>query len=121
MERIHWMEVQGKKILIEDFSGLKPGEEFDLTVRKAKEAIGNQPPKSVLAVFDATDANFDMEAINSLGDFVKDNTPFIKFACVVGIKGLLVVALQAVSRVGGRDFKVFSARQEAIDYLAGLE
>jgi hypothetical protein len=121
MERIQWIDVKGRKILLEDFSGFKPGDEFKETLARARQEIAGQPPKSVLALFDATDANFDMESITALGDFVKQNTPFIKYACVVGITGLLVVALQAVSRVGGRDFKMFSTRQEAMDFLAGLD
>jgi hypothetical protein len=120
MERIQWLDFKGRKILIEDFSGVKPGDEFRETLAKASRAIASQPPKSVLALFDATDANFDMESLTALGEFVKQNTPFVKFSCAVGITGLLVVALQAVQRVGGRDFKMFSDRQEALEFLAGL-
>jgi hypothetical protein len=121
MERIHFIEVKGKKILIEDFSGLKPGEEFSRTLETARRTIAGEPPKSVLALFDATDAYFDKDSLSALGDFVKQNTPFIKLACAVGIKGLLVVALQAVTRLGGRSFKMFSTREEAIEHLTSLE
>lgn len=121
MERIRFVEHKGKSILLEDFSAVKPGEEFQQTLEQAGLAIRSQPPKSVLALFDATNANFDMESLTALGEFVKKNTPFIKFAAVVGITGLLTIALQAVQRVGGRDFKVCSTREEALDFLAGLE
>jgi hypothetical protein len=121
MERIRFVEHKGKSILLEDFSGVKPGEEFKQTLDHARLAIVSQPPKSVLALFDATGANFDMDSLTALGDFVKSNTPFIKYAAVVGITGLLTIALQAVQRVGGRDFKVCSSREEAMDFLAGLE
>ncbi len=121
MERIRFIEHKGKSILLEDFSAVKPGEEFKQTLDQAVRTIRSKPPKSVLAVFDATDSNFDMESLTALGDFVKKNTPFMKFAAVVGITGLLTIALQAVERVGGRDFKVCSTREEAMDFLAGLE
>lgn len=121
MERIRFVEHKGKRILLEDFSAVKPGDEFKQTLDQAALTIRSQPPKSVLAVFDATDANFDMESLTALGEFVKKNTPFMKYATVVGITGLLTIALQAVQRVGGRDFKVCSTREEAMDFLAGLE
>jgi hypothetical protein len=121
MERIHFIEIKGKKILIEDFSGLKPGEEFNRTLETARQIIASQPPKSVLALFDATDAYFDKDSLSALGDFVKQNTPFVKFSCAIGIKGLLVVALQAVTRLGGRSFKIFSTKEEAIEHLTSLE
>jgi hypothetical protein len=121
MERIRFIEHKGKNILLEDFSEVKPGEEFNKILEQARLMIMSQPPKSVLALFDATGANFDMEALTALGDFVKKNTPHVKYATVVGISGLLTIALQAVQRVGGRDFKVCSSREEAMDFLAGLE
>ncbi|MDM7927005.1 MAG: hypothetical protein QUS35_13445 [bacterium] len=121
MERIRFVEHKGKRILLEDFSAVKPGDEFKQTLDQAALTIRSQPLKSVLAVFDATDANFDMESLTALGEFVKKNTPFMKYATVVGITGLLTIALQAVQRVGGRDFKVCSTREEALDFLAGLE
>jgi len=117
MERIRFIEYKGQKILIEDFSGLKPGEEFDETLETARQIIASQPPQSVLALFDATNASFDREALNAMGRFVKQNTPYIKKACTVGIKGLLVVALQAVSRLGGRSFHTFDTREEALEFL----
>ncbi|MBN1896070.1 hypothetical protein JW906_16410 [bacterium] len=117
MDRIRFIEYKGKNILIEDFSGLKPGEEFDKTLETARQTIASQPPKSVLALFDATNASFNMEALNAMSGFVKQNTPYIKKACAVGIKGLLVVALQTVTRLGGRSFHTFDTRDEALEFL----
>jgi len=117
MDRIRFEEHQGKKILIEDFTQLKPGEEFMSTLASAKTTIASQPPKSVLAVLDATGASFNAEILGAMKEFTRDNTPYVKAATVVGITGMLEVALSAVSKFSGRDFKSFPTRDAAIEWL----
>jgi hypothetical protein len=118
MERIGFIDYEGKQILLEDFSELKPGEEFIQTIAMAKQMIASQPPKSVLALMDATNARFNTEALSLLSDFVKSNTPYIKCAVVVGIEGLLKVALSTISQISGRAFHTFSNREEAKKFLS---
>jgi hypothetical protein len=120
-DRVRFIQYKGKTILIEDYSNLGPTPEFFETLRTAQEVIGRQAEHSVLAVVDVSNSTFDMEILNALGKFVKANTPFIKCAAVVGVKGLAEVGLMAVSRLGGRSFKTFAAKEEALEYLAGLE
>ena len=50
-------------------------------------------------------------------EFTKANTPYIKIAVVVGITGLLQVALSAVAKFAGREFITQKTRQEALDFL----
>jgi hypothetical protein len=120
-DRVRFIQYKGKSILIEDYSGLGPVPEFFETLKKAQEIIGLQPEKSVLAVVDVSNSTFDMETLNALGKFVKGNTPFIKCSAVVGVKGLAEVGLMAVSRLGGRSFRTFGSREEALEFLEGLE
>ncbi|MBN1782193.1 viroplasmin family protein [bacterium] len=115
--KVEWMDYRGKRILLEDFSHSEPGDEFLGTLQKAKAMIHAEPEKSVLALFDATEARFDQDALNEVKRFTDSNTPFIKAAAVVGIKGLLNIALHAVSRFAGRNFKMFDTREEAQAWL----
>ncbi|MHC1785129.1 MAG: hypothetical protein AB9891_20675 [Anaerolineaceae bacterium] len=117
MEKVQFTTVKGKQVLIEDFTGIKPGQEFDDLIKTAHDMITGQPPKSVLAVFDATGASFNMDMLSKMKEFTASNTPFVKAAAVVGITGLLEVALSTVSKFAGRDFVSFKTRQEAIDWL----
>ena len=89
MERVRFVQHKGKNILLEDFSGLAPGKELMETIDVARKTIASQPPKSVLAVMDATNAHYDNEALGALKEFVKANTPHVKASSVVGITGLL--------------------------------
>ncbi len=61
MERIRFETYKGKKILIEDFTNLRPGPDFLQTLDKAQKIIAGQPQKSVLAVFDASGSSFNSE------------------------------------------------------------
>ena len=117
MQRVNFTQYKGKKILIEDFSGLTPGEEFLQTMQKAQDIIASNPEKSVLAVFDATQARFNNEMLTGMKNFTKANLPYIKASAVVGIEGLLNVALTSISKFSGREFKSFKTREEAMDWL----
>jgi hypothetical protein len=117
MEKVRFVQYKGKKILLEDFSGLEPGKEFTETLDIARKTIASQPPKSVLAVLDATNAHYDNETLGLLKDFVKANTPYIKAATVVGITGLLGIALRTVVAFSGRSFEQFKTREEAMNWL----
>ncbi|PKO03364.1 MAG: hypothetical protein CVU43_02885 [Chloroflexi bacterium HGW-Chloroflexi-5] len=120
MERVQFVTYKGKKILVEDFSHLNPGSEFKVTLKKAQRMIAAEPKGSVLAVFDASGCSFNSETLSQMKDFTIANAPYVKKATVVGMNGLLQVALTAVSKFSGRDFTSFKTRDEAMDFLAGL-
>ncbi len=120
MERVYFIEHKGKKILIEDFTNLRAGEEYEKTLKFAQSTIAAEPQQSVLALFDASNCSFNNEMLTQMKEFTKANTPFIKKATVVGITGLLQVALSAVSKFSGREFITFKTREEALDFLASI-
>ena len=117
MARVEFVSYQSKLILIEDFSNLNPGPELMDTITTAQQLIATQPPKSVLALLDATNAHFDAEVLAAMKKFVVANTPFIKAAAVVGVTGLLHIALNSLAAVSGREFKTFPDRTAAMEYL----
>jgi len=103
--------------LIEDFTQLRPGPEFLEVIATAQKTIASQPEKSVLAVLDASGASFNNDILGTMKDFTKANTPYVKAACVVGVNGLLKVALSSISKFSGRNFYAFDTREAAIDWL----
>jgi hypothetical protein len=120
MGRINFVQHKGKSILIEDFTNLKPPndmDEFLRTVKEAHQAFASQPQKSVLAVFDVTNSSFNTEILSVLKDFTVSNTPYVKCAVIVGLTGLMKVALTTVSKLTGRSFQLFPSRQAALDFL----
>jgi hypothetical protein len=117
MERVTFVSYHGKSILIEDFSHLQPGREMLDTIARAQAVIAAQPPHSVLAVFDASGAHFDTETMAAMKAFVTANNPYMKCAAVVGISGLLNIALFTLAKASGRSFRSFESREAAMAYL----
>jgi flavodoxin len=117
MGRINFIDYKGKSILIEDFSNLRPGKEFMDTIEAAQKLIASRPLNSVLAVLDATGTHYDVDIIARMKDFVKANSPYIKNSAVVGVTGLLYIALNTLANAAGRKFPVFQTREEALEHL----
>lgn len=117
MDRIQFINYKGKPVLIEDFSNLTPGKEFFETVSSAQKIITSQPHNSVLAVLDATNSHFDTESLAALKKFVVANSPYIQCSAVVGVTGLLHIAVNALQNVSGRKFKSFPDRDAALEYV----
>ncbi len=116
-QRIHFITYKDKKVLIEDFSGLAPGEEFDTLVKQAQNIIHSEPQKSVLALFDASGIRFNQTMVTSIKDFTASNNDYVKAAATVGIEGLLTVILNSISKFTGRNFKTFPTREAALEWL----
>jgi hypothetical protein len=117
VERITFIEYGGRSILIEDFSGLRPGGDFLVIIEAAAAIIRSQPPKSVLALVDVSDSTFNADSIVTLKRYTTENEPYVRAAAVVGIEGLLGVALLAVSKFSGRTFGSFRDRPTALEWL----
>ena len=117
MSRINFIEYKGKKLLVEDFSHAAGPDELIKWIDEARTVIAAQPANSVLAVLDATGSRFNNSVLDAMKQFTKANGPYVKHACVVGIDGLLAVALTAVSKFSGRSFKSCSSLLEAKDWL----
>ncbi len=121
MGRVSFINYKGKSILFGDFTKLLPGDEFRETVNEAQKLIARQLPNSVLAMFDATNAHYDLDVVARMKEFVQANTPYICKSAVVGLSGLMLVALNALSSVSGRKFPVFETQQAALDFLVENE
>ena len=121
MERIKFIEYKGKRILLEDFSKIEPGSEFTRAIKKAQATIAAEPAFSVLALFDASYSSINLEMVDQIKEFTKANTPYIKSVAAVGLEGLLQMALYAAEKYTGRVFNTFRTREEALEFLAGVE
>jgi len=117
MSRISVVTHKGKPVLVQDFSGLRAGIEFQESIAEAKRFMAGQPPKSVLSVFDATGTVYNVETLAAMKDFAKHNEPYVKASAVVGVEGIKNIALVAVSRFSGRTFGSFKDRAAAMDWV----
>jgi hypothetical protein len=92
------LKTSGQKILIEDFTQLKTRRRIFKHLASAKTTIASQPSQLILAVLDATGASFNAEIFRRHERIHPRQYPYVKAAHVVGITGMLEVALSAVSK-----------------------
>jgi len=117
VSRIKVVQHKGKEIITMDFAGLRPGDEFRAGIEEARRLIAARPAKAVRTLFDATGATYNAEMVGVLKEFTKHNEPYVRASAVLGIEGVLSIALVAISRFSGRVFKTFKDRQAALDWL----
>ncbi|PIP13084.1 MAG: hypothetical protein COX48_05255 [bacterium (Candidatus Stahlbacteria) CG23_combo_of_CG06-09_8_20_14_all_34_7] len=118
MENIKIIEHKGKKIVFQSWRDIRDAEKNIAIIEETKQLIMKMPEKSVLLLTDATNAHYDINAIEHLKAFSKDITPYIKASAVVGVSGIKRVILQTLIKISGRDIKMCSDIDEALDYLA---
>jgi hypothetical protein len=120
MDRIKFLEFNGKKILYVDFSNTKYEEAKQITI-EAQKIIFSSPPNSLLIINNFTDAEVTPQATYELKEYVMQNKPYVKAAAVIGIGGIKKIILNAVSKFSGRKFYAFDTVEEAVKFLAALE
>ena len=119
MGSVYEFDYKGKTILCMDIAGLqsKDKPEFLEIVKRAKEIIRKQPPKSLLVITKVTETGFDSEVANLIKEYAQHNTPYVKASAVVGIAGWAKIILTAVKALTGRDFHLADTMEEAQEWL----
>jgi hypothetical protein len=118
MDRISVIRHKEFEIVLADFSGLKAGVELRSAMEQCKTVIRSRPQGSVLVLSDISGGHYDQEVINAFKDLIDGNAPYVKADAIIGVGGLLGIGIMAMSRLTGKTFKVFNAREEALDWLA---
>lgn len=116
MERIQFIQHQGKQILHLDFTHAKADEVLQL-IREATNVIAAQPAKSLRTLTDVTDMKFNTEAAEALKEFTRHNKPYVTASAVVGITGLKQIIYNAVVKFSGRNLVAFDSAGKAKDWL----
>ncbi|MBI9049815.1 MAG: hypothetical protein JEZ00_10370 [Anaerolineaceae bacterium] len=103
--------------MIEDFSNIKSKAEFIELLNEIERVAVKEPEGSILALFDATNAHYSSESLTYLKDVTKRVDRYMKSTSVVGIKGMLVIALRSVSKFVNRKYNLAKTREAAMDWL----
>ena len=117
MERVSWFEHKGKRIILEDMSGLREPTDIYAISDTSTALICKQTEASVLLITNVTGARYNPSIINRLKENTKLTNPYMKAYAVVGIGGLQRVVLQSVVQFTGQDIKICGSIEEAKDWL----
>lgn len=118
MAEIKWIEYNGKKILLMDFSYSEKQEVVE-AVKKTMSITEKEQPGSVLGLVDVSKSSFDNDVAASMKELAKHNKPYIKMSVIVGVDGIKKVIYNAALVFSGRKNLVLkSTREEALEFLA---
>ena len=116
-QRIRFIDHQGKKILLVDFSNC-PAKDVEKITRAVPDHVTVQPRGSVLVLTDFTGAAFDQDALRAMKETAVFDKPFVKKSALIGTQSLPRGFHEAMTSYSRRELLIFKTREEALDWLA---
>jgi hypothetical protein len=119
VSRVRISEHKGKNLIEVDLSECGPQEAIPY-IREAMALIKMQTRNSVLLLTNVNDAEYDMEVVKAIKDYVISNSPYVKASAVVGIDGIKQAILATVRFLTLHEIKVHETVEEARDWLVSI-
>lgn len=119
--RTGFIEFEGHKILLLDFSGIKDPAIALAAIAEAKAFVATQPPGSLLTITYVKGSAFMPSIVGALQDLARHDAPYVRAAVVAGMSGIQRVAFTAIKLVSGRAFKLCRDVEEAKRWLAARD
>jgi len=117
MERTHFIEHQGRRILLLDYSGIRDAAEALREIQRSREIVARQPAGSVLVLTHVKDARYNTEVVQALKALVEHNRPYVKASAVVGLGGIQQAIYRTILLFSRRVLKTFDDLEAAKDWL----
>ena len=118
MERTRFIDHNGVRILLLDFSGLHDAAAAMEEIRRAREVVAGQPRDSLRVLTYVRDARYNAATLQAMKELAAHNAPYVRASALVGMSGLHRVAYQAVILFSKRNIRIFEDRESALDWLA---
>lgn len=119
MARTRWIQSGPHRILLSDFTGMRPGEWIEAILYE-HELILAEPAGSVLLLSDFTGARFTPDVAKVLDAKGHEHTDRMRASAVVGPTASMRLAMSNTSRQAGRALQAVDSREEGIRYLVGI-
>jgi hypothetical protein len=115
-DRIRFIEHEGKKILLLDFSHVTARENI-LLLEEAKNTIAQQSRESVLTLADMTGAEIDRAVATKIKEVLAYDRPYVKRSAWVGSENVPHALLENFEHFSQRRFIFCKTREEALAKL----
>ncbi len=115
-DRIHFVEHQGKHILLIDFSGAT-APQMQLILEHVRMTVAQHARESLLTLGDMTDATIDHAVATKMKEVLTLDRPFVKKTAWVGTEKIPRAFLENFHNFSQRDIVTFNTREEAMDWL----
>ncbi len=117
-ERTHFIEYQGRRIVLVDFTNLTVEAECLAEIEKARLFFAAQTPDgTLLTMTDGTGAHYTSKVMEALKQLAAHNKPYVRAGAAVISSRLHRVVVTAVAIFTGRHLAVFPTRHEALAWL----
>lgn len=117
--RGRFLDYEGRRIVLFDFSGITDPEIGLAEVEKAKAFMASQQPDgSHLSLTDVTDTLYNKKIVDAFKVFSAHNRPYVKAAAVVSNSGIHRAAIAMIALVTKRRIVMFDTRAAALAWLA---
>jgi hypothetical protein len=116
MDRVRFIEHNGKKVLFLDFSYCQPEEVIEI-MDECKRIVTSQPKDSVLTFSDMTEGQFTKDGIQRMKEVAAYDRPFVRRAALIGNHAASDVVHKSIMDFSQRYFRRFDSREEALDWL----
>ena len=114
---VQMFDHNGKKIIFENFSGLKDNE-LKIAISEVNTFISQLKEKNMLVLIDVTSAKAGLSSINSIKNLGMCNQSKIKKSAILGITGLRMIVLKDFNKILKLNIKPFLKRELALNWLA---
>jgi hypothetical protein len=120
--RVGFIEEQGKRVLLMDFSGLTDTTTTLTQIEEARLFVAQQPKrKEILTLVDVTRMRFDNDVLKAFQDLTRHDEPWERAVAVFGLRGVGLIAFRANNLVTGGRLHGFRDRGEAVAWLLQQE
>ena len=116
--RIGFIEEQGVKLLLLDFSRMTESAATLALIEDAKTFFRAQPKrKEILTLTDVSKMRFDNAVLKAFEDLIRHDEPWEKAVAVCGLVGIGLITFRAQNLVTGNRMQGFARRDEAVAWL----
>ncbi|HMD17738.1 MAG TPA: STAS/SEC14 domain-containing protein [Terriglobales bacterium] len=116
-DRIHFIEHQGKRILLLDFSHAN-AHEMQLLHEYVRVIVAQHGHESVVTLADFTGATVDHTVATRIKEVLALDRPFVKKTAWVGTESIPHALMESFHNFSQREIATFKTREEAMDWLA---
>jgi hypothetical protein len=117
-DRIHFVEHQGKQILLLDFSHAS-AHEMQLLLEHVRITVAQHARESLLTFADFTEATVDHAVATKLKEVLTLDRPFVKKTAWIGTESIPHAFMENFESFSQREIVTFKTRKEAMDWLVG--
>jgi hypothetical protein len=115
-ERIRFIDHQGKRVLLVDFSNCSANEVEEIA-RAVPDHVTVNPRGSVLVLTDFTGAAFDRDALRAMKEATVLDKPFVRKSALLGTEDLPVSFYDELKSFSRRELLIFTTREGALNWL----